>query len=129
MVMDLKKVNVFQAITARMHYESKNQEVLADNIARAPIPGAQEKRLQPFSLHMRAGELAKTHPKHLGGGEKGGAYKVSNTRDTAQSLNGNNIEPQEQLQRLNESSVRYNEMASLYNSFASRARLIARMGK
>ena len=128
--MDYGKLTLFAGINERMHYLSERQTVLAQNIANANTPGYQARDLKPVDfanvLAHEAGrtQLAVTQPGHQKPMHDPGTYKeVKKRKSFETTINGNSVVMDEQLQKLSDNNMNYQETTALYKKVTDMVRL------
>lgn len=133
--MDITKLSVFKALTAKLTWLNERQKVLAANVANADTPGYQSHDLkQPdFERLMRdmerdrltpgAGAMAmtRTNGHHItgGGGSTslvGAEYKLDprKTPGLESSPSGNAVVLEEEMMKVSRTAADYELMANLY---------------
>ena len=121
--MDLGKLTIFNVIKKRMAWTAQRQEVLAHNIANANTPDFGARDLKPFAFKdivkresMKI-NMAMTGPNHLTG-------RVTTIRDISEheirnpyetSPNGNSVILEEQMSKMNETSISHKLTNELYS--------------
>lgn len=108
--------DVFANMGMKMKYLNKKQSVLSQNIANADTPGYRAKKLEPLNLktnrRTRIVPVA-TSPGHITP-KKTGRFKVvrqNNSSDT--TLNGNDVDLEEQMIKMSENDLEYRTTTGL----------------
>ncbi|MBA4750470.1 MAG: hypothetical protein H2057_07640 [Alphaproteobacteria bacterium] len=117
--MSLGQTKVFMALSKRLSWDVKNMEVASDNLSRADLSGAKQKRLKPFTFQKALNtELARTNPQHLGP-QHGGVTEMLSTKDKKQdvTITGNNISAHHEMMEFNNSNTKVYETTSLQKKF------------
>ncbi|MCE2951156.1 MAG: flagellar basal body rod protein FlgB [Alphaproteobacteria bacterium] len=117
--MSLGQTKVFMALSQRLSWDMKNMEVASDNLARADMSGAKEKRLKPFSFKSAlSGELMRTNPQHLSS-PNGGVTEMLSTKDKKKdvTITGNTISTHHEMMEFNNSTTKVYETTSLQKKF------------
>lgn len=129
--------SLLSAVLSKMKWDAKNQEIIAQNLSRARIPGALTKELKPFNFkealeHGKKNStgLSTTNTKHMGN-LSDGSFKTTEVKHSENEtlFSGNNISPEEELRKLNETSTDYFKMLNIYKNFVTRYKLILQLGK
>lgn len=129
--MDLGKTALFEVIKGRLAWLSQRQQVLARNIANADTPGYRPRDLESFGfgemVRSRAGDLdmEMTSPVHLGGQRPPGhAFsEKENRRPFETAPSGNAVVLEEQMAKVNETSVAHKLTAQLYRKHLGMIRM------
>jgi len=120
--MDLGKLTIFSAVKKRMEWTAQRQEVLAHNIANADTPKFRAKDMKPFEFkeivrreHMQV-NLATSGPNHLQGQQKSlSDFSSQVTRSPYEtSPNGNSVVLEEQMTKMNETSIAHRLTNEIY---------------
>lgn len=113
--MDIKKTQVFTALSNLMAREEKKMEVAAENLGRAHIPGAKMKVLKEssFAAHLNGG--AHQPPKFR-------VEEVTNKEN--RNLSGNSINPHEELRALQEAYTKTYEAQMQYQALLKRVKML-----
>jgi flagellar basal-body rod protein FlgB len=112
-----------EALKAKMAWASARQNELARNIANASTPGFTPNDAAPFdfakAVNNSAGlKPAATHPGHIalrgsfasGGGE----IRIQTKADAETTPDGNGVNLEQQMMKVAETQLEYQEAASLY---------------
>jgi len=129
--MDLGKTALFDIMKGRFAWLSQRQQVLARNIANADTPGYRPRDLESFGfdemVRSQAGHLnmEMTSPVQLGGQRQTGhAFKErENRRPFETSPSGNAVILEEQMAKVNETSVAHKLTAQLYRKHLGMIRM------
>jgi flagellar basal-body rod protein FlgB len=119
--MDFGKIAVFEAMKKRMSWLSQRQEILAQNIANADTPDYKPRDLAPLQFKQlvkksNSVSMATTKPNHLPDQR---AVRNENTVLTARRSNevspsGNAVVLEEQIAKINETSIAYRLTTQIY---------------
>ena len=120
--MDFNMMTLFSAVKTRMNWLGERQKVLAQNIANADTPGYEARDLKAldFSRLIRRQQnsirMMVSNPSHIPDPRRGGGkYAVSETQkpyETAPA--GNNVILEEQMMKINKTSVSHKLVNELY---------------
>jgi flagellar basal-body rod protein FlgB len=120
--MDLNKTALFEMMKGRIDWLSQRQQVLARNIANADTPGYRPRDLKSFGfaemVQSQAGhiDMERTSPAHLGGQHPSvrrfAEREERHPFETAPS--GNAVVLEEQMAKVNETSVAHKLTTQLY---------------
>ena len=120
--MDLSKISVLSALTRRMAWLARRQEVLAQNIANADTPGYKPFDIEPLDfkrLAVAAGRRVRvgvTNARHLVATAQRSAFKVKpQTKTYETSPSGNAVVLEEQLFKVTQTVMDHRLMANLYS--------------
>ena len=131
--MSLDAVPLFAMLKSKMGYETRRQQVLAENVANSDTPGFAPSDLKPFSfdgaLRAAAGETSvqRTSPLHMQGRARpSGALKPRSAPDGEARLDGNQVVLEEQMMKMSDSRGDYDAAVSLYQQAMTMLRTAAR---
>ena len=120
--MDLSNLTVFSAVTRRMSWLAKRQEVLSQNVANADTPGyiPSDLKAQSFAGYLPGpiarAELRKTQPDHLDPQDLSRAAEPQKTRNYYEIMpSGNAVVLEEQLMNINQVQGDYRLATNLYS--------------
>ncbi len=120
--MEIGNLSIFSIVKKRMAWLSHRQEILAQNIANSDTPGYKARDLKAFKFEdlvrrENAGlGMSTTEKSHLGGQRK----RVRDFADAEDrkpyetSPNGNSVVLEEQMAKMNETSISYRLASELY---------------
>ena len=119
--MDLSKIPVLSALTRRMAWLARRQEVLAQNIANADTPGYKPFDLEPLDFkHLaeaagRRMRVGVTNARHLIAASQRSEFKATRqTENYETSPGGNAVVLEEQLFKVTQTVMDHRLMANLY---------------
>ena len=119
--MDLSDLNVFAAVTRRMTWLSKRQQVLAQNIANADTPGYTPSDLKAQSFARILGEttgratVERTDPGHLDPARPKAQYRPQRDRDPDEvTPAGNAVQLEDQLMKVTETQSDFRLATNIY---------------
>jgi flagellar basal-body rod protein FlgB len=129
--MDLGKTALFEMMKGRFAWLSQRQQVLARNIANADTPGYRPRDLEPFGfgdmVRSQAGHLdmEMTSPVHLGGQRRPehAFSERQNRRPFETAPAGNAVILEEQMAKVNETSVAHKLTTELYRKHLGMIRM------
>ena len=130
--MSIGKTKAFAALSARLKWDLENVKVATDNLARAQLPGEQQKRLSPFSFKNILGTagVTRTNPAHMSGSHGNGhTVQLANASQGEESISGNNISAQEEMMHINDSSTRAHQMTTLHKKLVGMYKTILTVAK
>jgi len=129
--MDLKSLNLFQAVKKRMDWLAQRQEVLSQNIANADSPGYRARDPTPYNLKdLIRRESAQLNMASTGEGHLGGRRKQ--IRDFAERPDrkpfetapaGNSVVLEEQMAKVGETGANYKMATNLYRKHVGMLRM------
>lgn len=128
--MDLSNLTVLSAVTKRMSWLAKRQEVVAQNIANADTPGYLPHDLKPqrFERYLASpvtkAELRKTQPNHMDPRDIERAIEAEKQKDTYEIMpSGNAVVLEEQLMKINEVQADFRLATNLYSKHVALIRI------
>ncbi|AZL15303.1 hypothetical protein [Rickettsiales endosymbiont of Stachyamoeba lipophora] len=119
-----KRVDMMEALNAKIDHAANLQNVINTNISQANIPKAKAKTLERFNLRKlerisrqkNSFNMNVTHSNHLGMRNKS-TYKVIKDRDANEVTPvGNNIVLADQLKNASDNNIDYSEYTRLMRS-------------
>lgn len=129
--MDWSTTAPFGAIKQRLAWLGQRQQVLAQNIANSDTPGYTPHDLKPlqFDAALRqSGGLTptQTDARHLTGTRQTGAFAEEKERDPVETTpDGNAVDLEEQMAKLNETQVAHKLATQLYRKYLGMIRTAA----
>lgn len=116
---------LFSSLKSKMSYIGGRQAVLSRNIANADTPGYQSQDLEPFGTGQRRLHMRVTNPRHFSGGHSGrGAFRTIQNKDTFETtLSGNNVSLDEEMRKVAENNLDYQEATNLYRKWSGVMRM------
>lgn len=128
--MDYGKLGLFAGISERMRYLAERQSLIAQNIANANTPEYRAQDLKPvdFSnvLAKENGKLqmAATQAGHLQPASTSGRFDKMEKRDGFETtISGNNVVMEEEMKKMSDTSLNYQETTALYKKMTDIMRL------
>ena len=121
--MDLSKLPIFAAVSKRMAWLNRRQEVLSQNIANADTPGYKPLDLAKgsFDRMLKAATryndlgITKTSSAHLSGLRQNRELRADTARDQFEATpTGNAVVLEDQLMKVNETQSAYRLVTNLY---------------
>ena len=119
--MDLSSLGVFKLMGKKMDWLTQRQTVLAQNVANVDTPKFKPEDLTPFTFRTalqasRTLEPAMTNSAHLRlAHAAGGPGEVRKDRKTYETKpDGNAVDIEEQMMKLNQTTQDYNTVTNLY---------------
>lgn len=131
--MEPSNLSVFQRLNARMHWLSKRQSVLAENVANANTPNYKPRDLkaQTFESVMaavpsssRPPAAAPASPQHFKLLASVSRPNVKERRDDLEpSISGNAVDLETELKKSSDTALEYQTMAHLYRKHMEMLRM------
>lgn len=119
--MQLNQLDIFRAGKQKMRYLSERQAVLAMNIANADTEGYHARDLQTPDFASMVSpatstiKLERTNIAHLEGANTGGLFKVvSRDPSSERNPNDNEVNIDEEVQKVATTQLDYNKVVSIY---------------
>jgi flagellar basal-body rod protein FlgB len=129
--MDWSNAAPFGPIKQRLAWLGQRQQVLARNIANSDTPGYVPHDLKPLRFNdalsrSRGLAPATTDAQHMAGTRRPAAFAEQKQRDPAETLpNGNAVDLEEQMAKLNETQVAHKLATQLYKKYLGMIRMVA----
>lgn len=124
--MDFSKLALFSMMKTKMAYLTERQDVLAQNIANVDTPGYKAKDLKKLDFHnmamLEAGrlEMRATTETHQAPKRKKQDFRLDKVRNTYETTpTENNIEVEEQMMKVAETKLDYEQTTNLYKKMAT----------
>ncbi len=119
--MDLSKIAVFSALTARMRWLNQRQSVIADNVANSDTPDYRPRDLKPLDFRdvlrgtQAKMETARTNGSHFQTNTRSSSFadKVDH-RNAETTLTGNAVTLENEMLKVAETAADYRLMTNLY---------------
>lgn len=128
--MDLSNLKVFAAVTKRMSWLAKRQEIVAQNIANADTPGylPGDLKAQRFDRYLSSAvvkaELRKTQANHMNPMDLKRSLEPEEQKDSYEiSPSGNAVVLEEQLMKINEVQGDFRLATNLYSKHVGLIRM------
>jgi len=119
--MDLSKISVFNALTARMRWLNERQAVIASNVANADTPNYQARDLKPldFRTVLRQSQTkittARTNAAHIGNSREARKFAAATDRRNDEvTPTGNAVVIENEMLKVSETVAEYQIMTNLY---------------
>ncbi len=114
---------IIESLTRSMHYSTRRNRVLAQNIANVDTPNYKARDLEtirfPESLRRaQHGNLARTHPRHFTSRAfqtPAPIRKLASTNE--QTISGNTVSLEENLVKINQNAAEHDRAISLYRKY------------
>ena len=121
--MDFDSMTLFNAVKKRLNWATQRQEVLAQNVANSDTPDFRARDLKPYEFkeilrhESMQINMAGTNSGHLGGNRKRitDFYEQKQAFSYETSPSGNSVVLEEQMQKLNETSISHRFTTEIYN--------------
>jgi flagellar basal body rod protein FlgB len=133
--MSFHGIRAIRHLQAHMGYNQKAIQLSADNLGRHAIPGEKTKELAPYSFTTYIGAqnpatLRMTNARHIAVHQAYGHSRISSKRSPGEiSASGNDIVPEQELQKMNEAALNINEDIKAYENILSNYKAFTMMGK
>jgi len=127
--MDISRLTLFGATSARLGWLSQRQGVLAQNIANADTPNYVPMDLKPldFRARLRMAEqklrVARTDDQHFGSSRTVRRHRESESREPYEMAPaGNSVVMEEQLMRMNQTAMDHQLATHIYRKYVGMIR-------
>lgn len=113
----------------RLAYVDQRHKILAENISNANKPNAKAKDLKEvdfskFFSEQKSVALTSTNAHHLSSKKTSSKFKLNNSKDTYETQpNGNNINLEEQMQKMTSNSMDHQLLNNVYKKMISLIKL------
>jgi len=117
-------IPLMSMLKERMSWLTKRQEVLAQNVAGASVPGFTPHDLKPmdFEKTLRdstrqygtSSSLTVTNPRHIAMTSSGGGYELQETRDIEATPGGNSVSLETEMIKVADTQAQYQAAANIY---------------
>jgi len=123
--MQVDDIPLMSMLKDRMSWLSRRQEILAQNVASADVPGYTPRDLkeQDFEQTLRSSitrsgastSLAITDPRHIpASSSTSGGYEERENRDVAAASNGNSVSLEQQMIKVADTQAQYQMASNVY---------------
>ena len=135
--MDLESITLFSMLNKRLHWLSKRQSVLAQNVANVDTPGYKSRDLKPIDFEKLARSAANaislrvTNPGHIDSARGGGRELRAGTakQDSFETtLTGNAVDLEDQMLKVGQTRMDYDIALNLYRKHVTLLRMALRSG-
>lgn len=123
--MDFSKITLFSMMKSKMSYLSERQDVLAQNIANADVPGYKAKDLGKLDFENMAQvaahklSLRTTEAGHIQPKIEAPEYRAEKTRKTYETNpTKNQVVIEEQMMKVAETNMQYQATTNLYKKMS-----------
>lgn len=134
--MDLTKISVFSALTARMRWLNERQAVIANNVANADTPNYQARDLKPmdFRAILRRSQVkmstARTNVAHIGSSREARKFTAGIDRHNDEvTPTGNAVVIENEMLKVSETVADYQIMINLYRKNVMLLKTVLGRGK
>jgi flagellar basal-body rod protein FlgB len=134
--MDLSKISVFAALTARMRWLTERQSVIASNVANADTPNYRARDLKPLNFRdvLRQSQVsmktAQTNAAHIGSSRDAREFAAFiDHRNTEVTPTGNAVVIENEMLKVAQTVAEYQLMTNLYRKNVSLLKLALGRGK
>ena len=121
--MSYSDLPIIESLTRSMHYSTRRNRVLAQNIANVDTPDYKARDLQTIRFperlrRARHGNLSRTHPRHFASGAFQTPSPIQNLSSTIeQTISGNTVNLEENLVKINQNAAEHDRAISLYRKY------------
>ena len=125
--MSYSDLPIIESLTRSMHYSTRRNRVLAQNIANVDTPNYKARDLEairfPESLRRAqrgsAGtNLTRTHPRHFASSAFQTPSPIRNlTKTNEQTISGNTVNLEENLVKINQTAAEHGRAVNLYRKY------------
>lgn len=128
----LDQIPLFSMLKAKLGYDNRREQVIAQNVANSETPGYAPKDLKAFDFHaaMQQGSgsaVARTHSGHLIGRVRPSAALTPQVApDGEEKIDGNQVVLEEQMMKMSDARADYDAAISLYQQSMTMLRTAAR---
>ena len=133
--MDISRLTLFGATSARLGWLSQRQGVLAQNIANADTPNYQPMDLKPldFRARLRVTEqklrIARTDDQHINSPKSVRRHRENEQREPYEMAPaGNSVVMEEQLMRMNQTAMDHELATNIYRKYLGMVRIALGQG-
>ncbi len=120
--MQVGDIPLMAMLKDRMAWLSHRQDILAQNVASADVPGYTPRDLTPMnfeqtlknSLRNSASSLAVTDPRHIAVTSISRGYEEQQKPDVESSPNGNSVSLEAEMIKVSDTQAQYQAAANLY---------------
>ena len=106
---------IFDIYKQRIEFLTRNDAIIAQNIANADTPKYKPKELKQKKGRRYNIELYKTNPMHISVNEKGNKYTLMQAEVTEIKPDGNVVSIENELLKKSQNSMQLHQIANLYN--------------
>ena len=105
---------VMEDLSSQMKFLGQRQSVISENLANANTPGFKAKDVMRPQSEQGGLKLATTSPMHFSSlGQTPGGVVVEDRNVRSETLDGNTVEIEDQMIKMNETSMEYKEALGL----------------
>ncbi len=122
--MQVDDIPLMSMLKDRMSWLSKRQEVLAQNVASADLPGYTPRDLKPMDFEQTlrstafqgspAGSLMTTNPRHIAITPLHDGFEERENHDVASAPNGNSVSLEQQMIKVADTQAQYQAATNIY---------------
>ncbi len=109
----MAKDDVYANIKNKLSYLNQRQSLLSANISNSDTPGYKASDLAPQNTRKSGIKMATTSPMHISGSKAGGNFKTIKPDTYETSMDGNNVDLQEQMVKMSETDLEYRATVSV----------------
>ena len=106
---------MFDIYKQRLEFLTRNDAVIAQNIANADTPKYKPKELKEKKANRNSINLYTTNPMHIHADEKGSKYTLAQAEILEIKPDGNAVTIENELLKKNRNSMQLHQVANLYN--------------
>ena len=114
---------IIESLTRSMHYSTRRNRVLAQNIANVDTPDYKARDLQTIKFpeklrRAQHGNLSRTHPRHFASSAFQTPTPIQKLASTSeQTISGNTVNLEENLVKINQNAAEHDRAISLYRKY------------
>lgn len=128
--MTLDEIPLLSMLKAKLGYDARRQNVIAQNVANSETPGFAPQDLKAFNYQVArapSGGVARTSVNHLSGRVTPPAgLRPLDAPDSEMRLDGNQVVLEEQMMKMSDTRADYDAAISLYQQSMALLRTAAR---
>ena len=121
--MSYSDLPIIESLTRSMHYSTRRNRVLAQNIANVDTPDYKARDLQTIKFpeklrRAQHGNLSRTHPRHFASSAFQTPTPIQKLASTSeQTISGNTVNMEENLVKINQNAAEHDRAISLYRKY------------
>ena len=121
--MQVDDLPLMSMLKDKMSWLSKRQELLAQNVASADVPGYTprdlkamnfEDTLRSTAMAARTGGLTTTNPRHIAMTTHATSFEQTESRDVAALPNGNSVSLEQEMIKVADTQAQYQAATNIY---------------
>jgi len=122
--MQVADIPLMSMLKDKMSWLNKRQELLAQNVASADVPGYTPRDLKAMNFEQTlrstemsasaAGNLTLTNPRHIASTTAQTSFEQTESRDVAAAANGNSVSLEQQMIKVADTQAQYQAATNIY---------------